>query len=308
MSRPPESLSRRRILQSAAAFSTAGMAGCLGSVFGDSCTAGADFTMDPATDAHIANSVSSNVADLPPLAEQVVTDTIPTGTATYRSYYELNVHDAYVVRDGEPIYYRVTVEAGDHAETTGYRYDIAFGDDVPAPSDGDRVVDFEALPQPDRKSFLGVLGAKAKLRKADGARFGVTFAYTEEPTRNRSAFVPRTDIAYVRWQGKNMQVTFNEKQSVSIVTYTVSTTRVADSTAAFVDHILEESGIVLADLTADQQDVVAQAIDGGYNACEPYSDAFRQLLDRLSTGEHDFVSFVRYRDTWYFADVSQWVK
>lgn len=284
------------------------MAGCLGAAFGDSCTAGTDFSMDPATDAHVANSVSSNVAHLPPIATQVVTDAIPSGTVTHRSYYELNLHDEYVVRDGEPTYYRVEVTAGEHAETTGYHYDVAFGDDVPVPGDGDRVVGFEDLPKSDRESFLGAVGAKAKLRKADGAQFGVTFAYTEDTTHDRSAFVPRTNIDYVRWQGKDMRITFDEERSVPVVTYTISTARVAESTAAFVDHVLEESGVVLDDLTADQQDIVEQAIDGGYDACEPYSDAFGQLLDRLSTGEHGFTSFVRYHDTWYFAHVRQWVE
>lgn len=199
MRRPPESPSRRRVLQSAAAFSTAGMAGCLGSVFGESCTAGTDFSMDTATDAHVANSVSSNVTGLPPIAKQVVTDAIPSGTVTHRSYYELNVHDEYVVRDGEPTYYRVKITAGEHAETIGYYYDVAFGDDVPVPGDGDRVVDFADLPEPDRESFLEALEAKAKLRKVNGGQFGVTFAYTEETMRDRSAFVPQTDIDYVRW-------------------------------------------------------------------------------------------------------------
>lgn len=105
-----------------------------------------------------------------------------------------------------------------------------------------------------------------------------------------------------------MQITFDEEQSVSVVTYTISTDRVAESTAAFVDHILEERGIVLDGLTADQQDIVEQAIDDGYNGCEPYSDAFGQLLDRLSTEEYGFTSFVHYRDTWYFVHVRQWVR
>lgn len=308
MQRPRAAPSRRRLLQSAGLFGVSALAGCLGPFFGDSCVAGTDFSMDPATDAHVANHVSSNAVDLPAIAERVVSDALADGEATYRGHYEPNVHADYVVTDGSPNYYRVDVRAGEHVETTGYRYDVAFGDDVATPASGDRVYEFADLPASDREAFLGALGAKAKIRAAKGARFSVVFAFTDETARERSAFVPPTDTGYVRWQGKTLRLTFAEERPASVVTYTVAAEQVAESTPAFVDHVLAERGIELTGLSAEQRDIVEQATDGGYDACEPYSDAFAGLLEKLSTGEHDFASFVRYDGTWYFASVSQWTE
>jgi hypothetical protein len=92
------------------------------------------------------------------------------------------------------------------------------------------------------------------------------------------------------------------------VTYTVTAEAVARSTGTFVDRVLDRQGVVLDGLSTEQREVVEAAIDGGYDACEPYSEAFDGLLDRLSTGEYDWASFVRYEGTWYVAEVSQWVQ
>ena len=151
------------------------------------------------------------------------------------------------------------------------------------------------------------LGGKSNLGKANSAEFPVTFVELDETTRERSAFVPRSDVEYVSWQGKEMRVTFEEERSVSVGTYTVTAERIAESTAAFANHVLDNEGLALDGLTADHRAIVEQAIDDEYDACEPYSDAFRQLLERLSVGEDEFVSFVRYDGAWYFVQVFQWV-
>lgn len=263
--------------------------------------------MEAATDERIAAHVSSPLDDLPPIIRRVAADALEDGEATYRSVHEPSVHDQFVRSDAG--YYRLTVEAGDHVETTGYRYEVAFGDDVATPTADDRVTDFADLPSPDRDAFLAALGAKSEaIRSAEGAGFGVFFAYPDAETRDRSAFVPPVDTLYVRWQGKTMRVTFAQKRPATVVTYAVTAERVARSTAALVDWVLEQRGVVLDGLSADQRDIVESAIDGGYDACEPYSDAFSDLLDRLSTGEHDFASFVRYEGRWYISQVSQWVE
>lgn len=301
--------SKRRVLQSIAAVSVTAVAGCVNPFFGrgDSCGAGTDFSATPATDADVATYASSNVGDLAPIVGRLVEDALAEGETSYSSYHEPDLHTEYVVRDGEQTYYRVAVQAGESVETTGYRYEVAFGDDVPAPADGDRVVAFADLPRPDRESFLGVLGKKAAgVGKASGAHFTVTFAYADEATQERSAFVPRTDVDYVRWQGTDLRLTFDEEHPVSVVTYSITADRIAESTAEFADRVLEDQGVVLDGLSADQRDIVEQAIDGGYSTCKPYSEAFHDILKRLSTGEHDFASFVRYAGTWYISRVSEW--
>lgn len=251
--------------------------------------------------------MSSPLADLPPLTRRVATDALDDGEATYRGFYEPNVGGEYVADDAA--YYRLAVEAGEHVETTGYRYEVTFGDDVATPTADDRVIDFADLPPADRDAFLGAFGRKVSaIRSASGARFSVVFAHVDGATRERSAFVPPVDTTYVRWQGKTLRVTFAEERPVTVVTYRVTAERVARSTAAFVDGVLDRRGVVLDGLSAEQRDIVESAVDGGYDACEPYSDAFADLLDRLSTGEHGFASFVRYEGRWYISQVSQWVE
>lgn len=302
--------SRRRMLRSTGVVGAAALAGCLGSPFGDSCTAGADFSMEAASDADVARTVSSPVKELPPVAKRVITAALAgDGEKTYRGVYEPDVHAEYVARPADSTYHRVRVRAGDHVETTGYRYEVAFGDDVPTPRDRREVLDFTDLPTPDRDAFLGAMGASVeKLRRMNGGQFSVVFAYPDARTRERSPFVPSTGTRYVRWEGRLLRVAFAEERPAEVVTYAVTTERVATSTAAFADLVLDAQGVVLDGLSAEQRDVVEQAIDGEYSACEPYSEAFRGLRDRLSIGEHEFASFVRYDGRGYVTELAEWVQ
>lgn len=296
------------MLRSAGVLGSCALAGCLGSPFGDACSAGTDFTLEATTDDGIAAHVSATVAELPPVAGRIADEALADGETTYRSYHEPGIHEDFVRREGESAYYRLDVSASEHVETTGYRYEFALGEDVGTPARDDRVLGFADLPPPDRESILAAVGPKARLAEARGARFPVVFAYVDGATRERSAFVPPVGTTYLRWQGRTLRVTFAEERPATVVTYAITAEPVARSTSALVDRVLDRRGVVLDDLSAEQRDVVEAAIDGGYDACEPYSDAFAGLLDRLSTGEHDFASFVRYEGTWYVARVSQWVE
>lgn len=309
MPHPPVRPSRRRVIRSASALGVTAATGCLGPFFGidDSCGAGTDFSATPVTDADVATRASSTVGELAPIVSRLVEDALAGAKPSFSGYYEPAPRTEYVVRDGEQTYYRVAVQAGDSVGTTGYRYEVAVGDDVPAPADGDEVVAFADLPRPDRESFRLALGeGAARVGTARSIRFSVTFAFADEATQERSAFVPRTDVDYVRWQDTDLRLTFAEERPASVVTYSITADRVAESTAAFADLVLEDRGVVLDGLPADQRDIVEQAIDGGYSACKPHPEAFQDLLERLSTGEHDFASFVRYAGTWYRSSVSEW--
>lgn len=298
---------QRRALLTSLAASSIGMAGCVGPLLGDSCGAGADFSMDPATDTRVANAVSSSLAGRSLITQRVVNEAITSGETTYRGHYKPDLYTEYVVRDGDPTYFRIEIHEESSTNLTGYRYVFAFGSDVSTPSNRDRVIDFDALSKSDRESIQGAVGGESNFGKANSAEFSVTFVELDEATREPSAFVPRSDVEYVSWQGKEMRVTFKEECSVSVGTYTVTAERIAESTAAFANHVLDNEGLVLNGLTADQRTIVEQAIDDEYDACEPYSNAFDKLLERLSIGDGEFVSFVRYDGSWYFVQVFQWI-
>lgn len=71
--------SRRRILQSTGTFGAVALAGRPGSPFGDSCSAGTDSPMAATTSERIADSVSSTVADPPPIAARATRDALDDG-------------------------------------------------------------------------------------------------------------------------------------------------------------------------------------------------------------------------------------
>lgn len=303
MARAPRPHSRRRLLQSTVAAGATVLAGCSARSLGNECSAETTVSMQPVRGAHVSNEYSTPLDSLSPVTRSLVADAIDDGDATRRGYYAPDVRAEFVSTAPGRTYYRVTIEAHDRTSTTGYEYALEFGNGTREPADDDPVHQFDALPAHDRESLLGVIGNGHRVRDGHGTTLSVVFAYEGEREREQSVFVPEGDVQYVRWEGVPLRISFDGERSVSVADHTVTAEPVADSEAAFAERLFETRGVVLDDLTAAQRDVVSQARDGMYEACEPHSDGVADLLERLTLDGGAFASFARYDGDWYFTAV-----
>lgn len=262
--------------------------------------------MDETTDAHVSNEFSTPLDGLPHAARTVVTDALDTdtGESTARGYYSPHLQTAYVVTGPEARYYRVETTDRDRAETTAYEYSVEIDVDESALSDDDQVRSFTDVPAHDRESLRSAIGNPGLLHAPHYTSFSVVFAYERSDVRDRSEFVPGAHSHYLEWEETLLRLTLEEQRTVGVTSTTVSSELVAESPGEFVEYVGGERGVVLDSLTSRQRDIVARAIDGTYTECEPYSEPFSELRERLSTREDGFAPLVHYDGTWYFVHLS----
>jgi len=145
---------------------------------------------------------------------------------------------------------------------------------------------FTELPAHDRESLRSAIGNSGLLHAPHYTSFSVMFAYEQTEIRI-SPCSPRM-VPHIIWNGMKRcwRLTFEGQQTVEITSTTVSTELVATSPAAFTDHIGDNRGVVLDspdDPTAGHRDLL---IDETYTECEPYSEPFNDLRERLSIRDH----------------------
>lgn len=117
-------------------------------------------------------------------------------------------------------------------------------------------------------------------------------------------FVPGRNEVYLEWRDTWLRLTFEGQRTVEITSTVVATELVAESPAEFRDYIASEDGVVLDSPTSDQREIFAAAMNGTYTECKPYSDAFTDVREQLSTRDDRPVLLVRYLGDWYFARLS----
>ncbi|GAB6862663.1 hypothetical protein ACFR97_16160 [Haloplanus litoreus] len=260
------------------------------------------FSLDGATATGISNEFSTPLDGLPHATQVAVTDALDanTGESTSRGYYSPDPQTDFVVTGPEARYYRIETTDHDGTQTTGYEYSVEIDVDESALSDGATVRSFTELPAHDRESLRSAIENPGLLHAPHYTSFSVVFAYEHTDVRAQSVFIPDGATHYLEWDETLLRLTFEEQQMVVITSTTVSTELVATSPDEFKEHIGDNRGVVLDSLTTQQQDIVAQAIDGTYNECKPYSEPFSDLRERLSVRDHRVVLLVQYDGDWYF--------
>lgn len=282
------------------------VAGCLTpSSQATSCSDGADFSLDEATETRVSNEFSTPRDGLPYATRTVVSDALAAGEATSRGYYSPSPRTDYVVTGPEPRYYRVETTDHDRAEIIAYEYSIEIGVDESTLSDDKQVRSFTELPTHDRDSIHGAIGNSGLLHAPHYTSFSVVFAYEREESQERSVFVPPADTRYVEWDETVLRFRFDGHRTVGLTSATVATELVAESPDAFVEHIGRERGVVLETLTSRQRDILTRAIEGTYAECPTYSEPFSDLRDQLSMSDGEVAPLVRYDDSWYFTHLSR---
>ncbi|SDY93356.1 hypothetical protein [Halopenitus persicus] len=278
-------------------------AGCLTSFSrSNSCSNEGSFSLDEATETGISNEFSTPLDGLPYATQIAVTDALDadSGESTSRGYYSPNPRTDFVVTGPEAHYYRLETTDHDGIQTTGYEYSVEIGVDESKLSDGVTVRSFRELPIHDRESLRGAIGNPGLLHAPHYTSFSVVFAYEHTNVQAQSVFIPERATHYLEWDETLLRLAFEEQRTVVITSTTVSTELVATSPDGFKEHIGNNRGVLLDSLTTHQQDIVAQAIDGTYTECEPYSEPFSDLRERLSVGDDGVVLLVQYDSDWYF--------
>lgn len=302
MARPPPEFSRRAALGVLSVPTCAAVGGCLESLrSGAPCSDPTHFSLQRVRHgAHVSNEFSATLAGLPYGTESVVSAAMVSGDATVRDYYAPALHNRYVVSGIEERYYRVETTDRDPATVTGYEYAVEIEDG----SGGPQVRSFEALPDRDRESIRRALGDDRLLHAPHYDSFSVVFAYEDGSDRNRSRFVPAADDVRVEWNDSLLRFSFEARRSVTLTTTTVTAESVAESSEGFFEHVFEAHGAALADLPDGQRSIIDEAVADGVAECPPHSEPLAAVLDRLRTGDGEFVWLVGYDGTRYFTHVT----
>lgn len=307
MNRPPPDKSRRQALRVAGVAGITAVAGYLTSLSRtDSCSDGIDFSLHKATEMGVSNEFSTPVDGLSHTTQTVVSEALDTdsGESTSRGYYSPHPYTEYVVTGADPHYYHVETTEDDQVEATGYEYSAEIDIDEPSLSDDEEIHSFTELPSHDRESLLAAIENPHLLDAPHYTSFSVVFAYEHEDVQNQSVFVPGSNEHYLEWNDTWLRLTFDGQRTVKITSTIVSTELVAESPDEFVEYIGSEYGVVLESPTSQHRDIITESINGTYTECRPYSDAFNDIRERLSTRDKRSVLLVRHNGDWYFVNLS----
>ena len=117
--------------------------------------------------------------------------------------------------------------------------------------------------------------------------------------------MPGSNEQYLEWDDTRVRLTFNGQRTVEITSTIVSTILVAKSPDEFAEYIGNEYGVVLELPTSQYRDIITESFNGTYTECKPYSDAFNDIREQLSTRDKNPVLLARYNGNWYFVNLSE---
>lgn len=301
----------RRALLSAAVGGLTTTAGCLGFGFGSDCSRGTDFRLRPTSDADTADAGSAPLETLSPPERDAVAAARrgdePTMWVPEPSSDPFSEMD-YVATDSG--YVAAETSVVETVERTGHEIRLEAESDTEAPPS--RRVAFADLPAVDRTALYALFGYPndAELEKFEGARsisIGGLLAYRDDAG---SKLVPDPAYDYVRIRGLDFRFRVTDTKPVTVERRRVEVETVAESATELANIVYERRGIDLDErtLSAEQRDIVAAAIDDGYDECAPYSDAYAGLQSTLRRdgGESHF-DYANYGTEWYAVSLSEYV-
>jgi len=138
------------------------------------------------------------------------------------------------------------------------------------------VIAYETLPPVDR-AVLDPLFPPRGATNEPGMDRGLGATYIDSEA-NASVLVPTQEYAAVVYDGEGYPITVGEPRQVTVKTYRITATRVAQNRTAFADRIRERYAFAPTDLTADQHAILDAAVDGEYRADSSDNAAFEELV------------------------------
>jgi hypothetical protein len=217
---------------------------------------------------------------------------------------------------GDGTYYAVETPVVSTVDRTGYGVRLEAGPDVDTSG---RAVALDSLGDADRLALFALLGYPndREMRKFEGARaisIGGTLAFPDDETEARSELAPDPTYDVIRIGGHDFRYRIVEARDAVIEIRRVEVEAVATSSDDFAALVYDRYGLDLDDraLSAEQRDIVAAAVDEGYDECAPYSDAYADLQTTLGgTGQSAprdrRIDYANYENEWYTVQLSEYV-
>ncbi|WP_416841163.1 hypothetical protein [Haloferax sp. DFSO52] len=279
----PPTLSRRALLGSVAAGSSV-LAGCSAVPSFGGCPSSYTLSVRELTDAELADFATEEPSfQYEETANQLISTAASEGAATYTTYHSPPVREGIYI-EHEGTYYRVEREQTATRERTAHVVSIEY-DRETTPSDDATVFSLDDLPEADQEAFLSAYPEKLK-RGGDPRGFsvgGYEYVYPDgTDSRLRDA-----GTVWIQYDGRPLEVTVGGTETVEEVTYRYTLETIADDQAAFVSFVREQFVVSLDGLSAAERDVFERAIDEAVHECEPLSEGFGDLKDRLEAVPED---------------------
>jgi hypothetical protein len=221
--------------------------------------------------------------------ERLVREAAANGSATAYGYEPFESERTHVLADGT--YYRVTAE---DAGTGDAERPVLVVEPVENATDAVPLERYDGHAVEMIDPLLGEEGGTRPLRPNDPGT---------------DALLPSPTYENVTRQGETYRLRV-EQRTVESRAYRVTVEAVADEEAAYGSYVREELAATLdpATLPDGARKVLAEAVEDAYTESDPYSDAFRAVLEAAREGarvdgEASRSHLVVYDDTVYRADV-----
>lgn len=210
----------------------------------------------------------------------IVRRAVENGSTTARS------HDP-PVEPGHPFeyegrYYNLSRTVIDREQGTLVRIELEPTEAVPET----QTVAYSALSDRDREVLAGVL--PPALFVDDRAAYNAS-------ERTRSVLLSE-EYQAVRYRGKTYPYDIEDTDNGTIKTYRYTPRLVANTSSEYAKQLRDASPFELANLSADQRQVVEKAIEDTYYAEDDGDEAFKAVLTRFQ--RHEAVKADEYQGTW----------
>lgn len=268
------------------------------------CSAAGSITMDPVSDAELADRASRGLGPASAPADdaesRAIRSAIENGSGTIDASsppVEAGLPFAY-----DDAYYRLSWSVVDERTITAVTLEIDYNaTDLSGPEAA-----YADLPAADRRALDALLPQRHD-RETDGYDFGASSRYTDAEL-DRSVLIAN-ERTVVRYDGEAYPVRVDGQRPVTINTYRYTASMVAEDTDAYARQLRDDHLFRLSGLTEAERSVVETAIEEGYYAEDTDDESFRAVLDRFRrqervTGERAYGEWiVRYNGSVYWVDL-----
>jgi hypothetical protein len=274
---------RRALLGAVAAGGATALSGCFGfgPGVGGSCTSRYYLELERVDDSSLREAALSDAPhDHPEQWTELLETAAAEGEATLRTIYGSPVRSDQLVEVGGA-YHRTSVEVTDTESVEAHVLELEYDEEVSAPADA-TVVAYADLPAVDQGAYDTMTRGTRGERFADARSVsmgGFEYVYPDG-TESDSRFVADSSV-WVRDGDVEVEIRVTGTEQTERETFSITLERVADSADGFVEYVRENHVADLSGLSDAEADVLRTATGAEYDECEPLSEEFQGVVDRL---------------------------
>jgi hypothetical protein len=235
------------------------------------------------------------------------------GSTEITTYGRAPIHDGAFLRlDGA--FYRSRHSEVERESVPGRLLWVRWEKGQTAPADAE-TTSYAALPANDQRALrLAIFGPVYERGLDRHPRQGLRVSDfpAPYPDGTSDSRLVGSDRTWVEWQDRVYAVRVGGETETDRRTYRYEFDRVASAAEAFRSVVADEYLFALETLDDAEREIVASAVDGGYEECEPTSAALDSLRERLNAARdlphpREGEWYVSYDGERYLLDVGGWV-